>query len=319
MTYGAPLATGVAATTFDDTSAVPGTIYFYKVRGVNAVGVGPDSNEASVPVPLPAPTLSVTAAGNQTISLSWTAVPGALSYDLFRSTVSQGYPATPTFPGLVATAFTDGGLVNGTRYFYVVRAVRGPLTSAASNEVSAVPTLGTGNPPNAPVITSPPRKTNDPHPRIIGTADPGAQVTVFFGTSASVPVPADATGIWVYHDINFSRSDGVYIVTATASNASGTSGPSNGVRIEIDTTAPDIPTNLQVVPGNGAAILTWTASQAPDTLGYNIYRKGPLDPDFIKVNPKVVAATSYTDGGLQNGQTYQYRITAVDDAMNEAH
>jgi hypothetical protein len=38
-----------------------------------------------------------------------------------------------------ATAFVDAGLVDGTTYFYVVRAYDGTFESASSNEASAAP------------------------------------------------------------------------------------------------------------------------------------------------------------------------------------
>ncbi len=73
-----------------------------------------------------------------------------------------------------------------------------------------------------------------------------------------------------------------------------------------DTTAPDAPQGLNATPGEEAVSLTWTANAEPDVAGYNVYRDGG------KVNSLPVTATSYTDTGLTNGQTYTYTVTAVD-------
>ncbi|MDX2297380.1 MULTISPECIES: extracellular catalytic domain type 2 short-chain-length polyhydroxyalkanoate depolymerase [Streptomyces] len=72
----------------------------------------------SPPSPLPAPSgLTVTATTNTTASLTWSAVPGAASYHVYRDgTKVNGAPVT-------ATAFTDSGLTAGTTYRYTVAAV----------------------------------------------------------------------------------------------------------------------------------------------------------------------------------------------------
>ena len=51
-----PIATGITVSSYTDNTAVNGTTYYYIVKGVNAAGVGPASNEASA---TPAAVLSV--------------------------------------------------------------------------------------------------------------------------------------------------------------------------------------------------------------------------------------------------------------------
>src|SRR5579884_415238 len=72
---------------------------------------------------LTAPATGLTAtAGNAEITLSWNAYPGALSYDMVRSTTSAGaVPGNYTTGGIKTTSYVDvGGLTNGTTYYYVV-------------------------------------------------------------------------------------------------------------------------------------------------------------------------------------------------------
>jgi hypothetical protein len=67
----------------------------------------------------------------------WTTTVGATSYNVYRSTVSNGEGMTAITTGLTSPAFTDTGLSNGITYFYKVAAVNGSGASAQSTEVSA--------------------------------------------------------------------------------------------------------------------------------------------------------------------------------------
>ncbi|UCG70581.1 MAG: fibronectin type III domain-containing protein [Thermoplasmata archaeon] len=83
-----------------------------------------------------------------------------------------------------------------------------------------------------------------------------------------------------------------------------------------DTTPPAVPTGLEVqlVPAGEALKLVWTANTETDLAGYNIYRSTSETGAFEKINTDLVTDTTYTDSGLTNGNTYYYKITAVDDA-----
>jgi fibronectin type 3 domain-containing protein len=143
-------------TTYTDTGATPGTVYYYKVTAEDAAGnVGPAGNEASATAtadttPPTAPTsLTATPASGQ-IALSWgasTDAGGIARYNVHRSTTA-GF--TPTVANRIAqptgTTYTDTGLTGGTTYYYKVTADdNAGNTSAPSNEANA--TVPTGPPP----------------------------------------------------------------------------------------------------------------------------------------------------------------------------
>jgi uncharacterized repeat protein (TIGR02543 family) len=92
---------------------------------------------------LPAAPASPSAtAGNAQAVLSWTAVSGATSYTVLRSTTSgSGYSAVAT--GLTTTTYTNTGLTNGTTYYYVIAAGNSCGTGVNSTQVSATPSAGT--------------------------------------------------------------------------------------------------------------------------------------------------------------------------------
>jgi len=86
-----------------------------------------------------APTGLKATAGNGSVSLTWTAVSGATSYNVYRGIASRGENPTPVAKGVAGASYTDTGLTNGTKYFYKVAAVASGGTSSMSNEASATP------------------------------------------------------------------------------------------------------------------------------------------------------------------------------------
>jgi len=90
-----------------------------------------------------APTGVGASAGNAQVTVTWTAVSGATSYNLYRGTTANGEGATP-YKTNVTSPTVDTGLTNGWTYYYKVAAVNASGTSALSTEVSATPTAGGG-------------------------------------------------------------------------------------------------------------------------------------------------------------------------------
>ena len=132
-----------------------GTLYFGVARTINP-GVDPATNNAVewFPIgvgnggvtPTPTPTAApadVTPTGyDGMVGLTWSAVPGATSYAVTRSTDSvtgYGDPAT-----VIGTHYDDGAAGNGTTYYYRVAATSGGGTGPASAAVSGQATATMG-------------------------------------------------------------------------------------------------------------------------------------------------------------------------------
>ena len=79
------------------------------------------------------------------VTLSWDAVAGATSYNVYRDTASGA--ETLLQSGVTNATFVDSAVTNGTNYFYEVAAVNGAGPGAKSGEVSATPQV---HPPSAP-------------------------------------------------------------------------------------------------------------------------------------------------------------------------
>jgi beta-galactosidase len=93
--------------------------------------------------------------GNNQVSLTWSALPGATSYNIKRSTASGGPYTTISGPGTVTgTSFVDSTVTGGTTYYYTVSAATSisaaSETANSATEVGATPLC---TPPAAPTAS----------------------------------------------------------------------------------------------------------------------------------------------------------------------
>lgn len=140
----------VTGTFTSDTGLSPSTQYCYTVSAYDtANNESAQSSQACattlVSGTIPSPPLGVSATpGNGQIMISWTAISGATSYNIYMASVSgvtkSNYGALPD--GIkhtgVVSPFTIAGLTNGKTYYFVVTAVNAYGESAESTEVSEV-------------------------------------------------------------------------------------------------------------------------------------------------------------------------------------
>ncbi|HSJ89118.1 MAG TPA: alpha-amylase family glycosyl hydrolase [Anaerolineales bacterium] len=162
--------------------------------------------------------LHVTSEGNAQISLAWSAVDGAVSYNIYRSPVSGGGYVKVDGSPLTDTSYTDTGLKNASNYYYVVTALDDKGNeSAYSNEVSALPhlTIGWANlqwPPTMTHIISAINRTDTAYGQvwIDGAtnqpgATPGLLAQLGFGPQGSNP---NGNAAWTWTDATFNVDSG---------------------------------------------------------------------------------------------------------------
>ncbi|HVT80048.1 MAG TPA: fibronectin type III domain-containing protein, partial [Phycisphaerae bacterium] len=147
------LAANVTALSANITNLTNGTTYYFVVSANNASGEGANSTQVQamplgpiIPVPVRPSDLTATA-GNASVTLNWSLISGATSYNIRYGTTAGG-PYTTALTGITANSVTIPNLTNGTAYYFVATAVNSSGESANSTEVSAKPVL-----PGAPVTT----------------------------------------------------------------------------------------------------------------------------------------------------------------------
>jgi probable HAF family extracellular repeat protein len=118
------------ATSFNDVGASPGIAYLYTVRATGAVGVSAASSGNTGFRAVSAPTGVAASDGTSATSVivTWTAVPGATAYKIFRS----GSASAIGTVGAVTT-FSNTSAAVGVQYTYTVRAVYGTLGMSAAS------------------------------------------------------------------------------------------------------------------------------------------------------------------------------------------
>jgi uncharacterized protein (DUF1800 family)/fibronectin type 3 domain-containing protein len=298
------LATGITGTSFTNTGLTNGTTYFYKVTAVGPGGESARSNEviATPSVALAAPVATATA-GNATVTVSWAAVSGATTYNVYRATTAGGQGNTPLATGIAGTSFTNNGLTNGTTYFYRVTAVASGSESARSNEVSATPTA----PLAAPVATATAGNTTV---TVSWAAVTGAtSYNVYRGTTAggqgNTPL---ATGITGTSFTNTGLTNGTtyfYRVTAVASGNESARSNEVSATPAVALAAPV----ATATAGNTTVTVSWAAVSGATT--YNVYRATTSGGQGNTPLATGITGTSFTNTGLTNGTTYFYQVTAV--------
>jgi hypothetical protein len=131
-----------------------GTTYYAVVTAVNAAGESAESAERSAtpsaaPQPPGRPTGASATPGDARVTVTWTAVSGATSYNIYYSTTAGVTKTTGTKVAGVTSPRAISPLTNGTKYYFVVSAVGPGGESAESSENSATPSTSL-QPPASP-------------------------------------------------------------------------------------------------------------------------------------------------------------------------
>lgn len=128
---GAAITSTITGTSYNNTGLSPSTTYSYYVKAVFAdlkQSAASASLSATTDV-VNAPTLSQYSLSANSVSLSWTFVSGAQSYNLYRD-------GTRILSNTTFTTHTDGGRTAGATHAYVVRAVANGVEGGPSNTLS---------------------------------------------------------------------------------------------------------------------------------------------------------------------------------------
>ena len=256
---------------------------------------GSDSLAPSSPA---APSNVTAVGGDAQITVNWSDVPDATSYNISWSTTQQnGTPTNGTSIIGASKPYVLTGLTPLTRYYFVVAAVS-PHGQARSVEVSAAPTGVAAQGLNGAVVVS-----WSPSPK-------AATYTLYWSTTPGV---TRANGTPIYGAVSPYTHSGLVNGTAyyymVEYFVGYRSAPSAEVAAEPDE-FPDMPTFVRATPGNGQVALTWAPMAGCCTASY--YVRWSTQSDMS--NAQVVSAVNspFVHTGLTNGTTYYYQVGATD-------
>ena len=87
----------------------------------------------------PAPTIESVNSGNRHVNITWNSIVGATGYNIYKSTLTGEYEYPLATVDSSVLSYDVRELVNGTTYYFVIRAIVVCDESMNSNEVSSIP------------------------------------------------------------------------------------------------------------------------------------------------------------------------------------
>jgi YD repeat-containing protein len=296
-----------------DSSVEGQSTYTYRVVATEVIddqtSYQASSTEVSVTTPpavSDAPTnLSAVASSGQ-IALTWSAPSGPVTgYNLWRSIGAGSSNFVPIALGLQATAYTDTQLVPGLTYNYYVQADNAGALSTASATVQA---SGVPDQPSGLTVTDVSSSSVE-----LAWSDTAAALDYSVlreGPGQSSYSPIGTASGNAYTDTTVSPNQ-TYSYEVAAFDAGGESLPSASVTASTTTAPPPIPTGFFVSASDATSVsLAWNASTG--AILYQILRRGIGDDDFILIGSSY--QPSYIDTAVTAGDTYGYRVVAVNNS-----
>ena len=340
-----------SATSFEVTGLTDRTTYSFVVKAINTIGEGAPSNEASAApgsgVTVPGGPLYVTASpGCTSATVNWSAPTfdggsRVTGYEVYLGTSPGGEGATPVNASPLpptATSLPILGLVDGTTYYVVVRAVNTLGAGEASAEASVTP-AAEATAPAAPVVVA---ATPGHHSVTLDwsapTSDGGSPVSGYNVYAATEPggelLPVSAYPLAptsTSYTVTGLTNGTTYYFLVKAVNEVGESDASNEVYATPSSgSLPGAPLTLHAYAGNGNVTLKWlppaqTTSAASPVLGFKVYEGSkPGAESFTPVNASLLPlGTARFRVPGRNGTRYYFVVTAVNavgegPASNEA-
>ena len=314
------------------TGLANGTSYSFRVRAVNGVGNSAASNEATVVSGVPAKPALVAVSGDGSAVLS-ASVPSDNGSSIIGWQYRQKAGASEygSWTGIADTGtsivHTVTGLVNGTVYGFVVRAVNSSGNSPDSDEITVTPAAvpaepalaavsGDGSVVLSAVVSSVNGSaiTKWQYQQKTGVADDGSRQAgnSDYGSWTDI---ADTT-ISMTHTVTGLVNGTSYSFRVRAVNGVGNSAASNEVTVVSGVPAEPA---LTAVSGDGSAVLSAVVSSVNGSaITKWQYRQKAANSDYGSWTDIADTGTSmtYTVTGLVNGTVYGFRVRAVNSSGN---
>ena len=324
--------------TYSDSAVVAGTTYYYVITAVDTNGnesLRSNQVKATPKLKPDAPRTLVAHPLDAMVLLSWARneESNILGYEAF-----QAIPSWQQLPGsnviLSATRYLHWGPPNGRGltsnilYGYQVRAVDRSMNY--SNLSSRADVLLGAKAPAAPIPVASPGDTSilvqwkDARPPDVLKYILSRSKMPDTGYSAIATV--NDTGYGLFNGVTYSYWDSsvpdnaTYYYRLRAEDKDGLRGPISpwtSARVDPSLAPPNAPLNLRATPGDTMVRLDWTANLEADLSHYAAYMAQTELGPWNQVANNVPLNTCEV-GGLTNGITYYFYVTAWDIYGNES-
>ncbi|MGI9197160.1 MAG: fibronectin type III domain-containing protein [Candidatus Nanopelagicales bacterium] len=316
--------TGSAATSYTVPNLTSQAGYIFEVAAINSAGTSPWSTASSIIYPVldpNAPSDVVGTSGYQSVELTWLPPPNSAvpvtGYNVRYSDDSGATWSVPIATGSAATTYTYANLTQPDFLIFEVQA-----TSATGVSAWSAPSA----PVTAETRSSPPTKLRafPGNNQVTLTWDPPADLGGGALTGYRVDIRETGSTQWRIHTASTgtgaTRYDATRLVNGTSYDfrvAAVTSTFGVGLFSQTVTATPyavpDRPFDVRAVAGDASATLAWKAPELDNgrrIVGYRI-EAATSTGWYLLVADTRSTATSYTAKGLVNGDSYLFRVAAL--------
>ena len=245
-----------------------------------------------------AQTVTINNSGTGTLSWSVSTTAPWLSLSPPSGTAPSSFTATANISGLAAGSYSSTITVTGSG------ATNTPQSILVALTITAAPTVTLNVSPTSLAFTA-----------TQGAANPANQS---FTISSNTSWTVSQSGSWLAVSPTSGSNNGT--VTVSVNTATATVGTNSGT---ITVTGGGITRTINVTltlnsSGSSSAFLSWAASTGPDVASYRVYQSTTSGIYGAAIATIPAGTLTYTAAGLAVGNTYYFRITAVDSANNES-
>jgi len=309
----AVLLTSPATTTYDDDTAVAGTVYWYFVRARSGLLESPLTTGDSgwrqrLPPDSPA---SVTATDDSphSIRVSWPTAGGAQSYRVSRNAANAFIGATE-MGTTTSLSWHDTTTAVNDPYFYFVEALN--TGGIATPVVSPAPGLRTPLPPGTPTGLSASDGSSSAVTLLTWNAVPGATGYRLYRSTTDLITGATefaVVGETTSHSDTGGTAGTMYWYFVRAILPGGDSAPGHFDTGYRAAAPPAVPGSITATPGTNVdgVLVSWGATG--DTLTYRIFRGDGDSPETAELIGET-SLTEWLDTTAVAGRTYRYYVRA---------
>lgn len=312
-----------AATTSHVVSGLAnGTAHTFKIRAVNDVGPGAESEEASsTPLSRPAKPSGFTAkAGDALVALAWNdPLNSTITGWQYSFRTSGNYGTWTDIEGShrATTGHSVTGLSNGVEHTFKIRAINASGNGAESDTASATP---------QPVPAKPTglrAEAGNTQARLFWTDPDDSTISGWqyrfrtgedYGAWMDMPASSSST---VRHTVTGLANNTAHTFRIRALNASGAGAESDEAGATPREAVPAKPTGFRTKPGDSEVSLTWDDPDDASIQGWQFKSRksdGEYKAQWDNVPGSDAKTVRHTVAGLENGATYIFKIRAFNAA-----